>query len=239
MEFMISNFSTSFELFINENGMTIIVLALFLSSLSPQAMAFRITELVFITVSLFDVFITGNAVSAIVLAILLGPCIPLAYVGIICALLSAADHLATGGIYSIIVTAVLGVCILLRSGESVTFSIPFSGISINKVFSTPSKMRRLATVCFTFLWLVRGVAYVAPDTWKDEFRFVDNLYGFSQEVERYTNSSAEQAETSSESEYYQEGKDRIYIYDKNPQNSNFFDKYLHSVSKKNIIKSKT
>lgn len=238
MEYIFNTLSMYFDLLIKDSGITIIILALFLSSLSPQSMAFRVTELLCITISLFDVFITGSTISAIVLVVLLGPRIPLAYVGIICALLSASNHLATGGVSSIIATAVIGVCILLKSGNSLTFSIPFSGIRVNKAISTASKTRNIAIVCFVCLWLTRGVAYFAPDSWMDEFRFTDNLIKFSQDVERISNDSTTQAEAATKYEHGQEVKKQIYYDNVDNQNNNFFDKYLYAVTKRNKVKGR-
>jgi hypothetical protein len=158
-----------------------VVLVLFFSSRTPQALVFSVVEIICIAVSVIDLLMTGSVVSAIILALLLVPRIPRVYVGILCAILSVAEFFITGGIATIIVTALFWGRILYKNRKHLVYTIPFADF---RIYSATKNSRKLPIVCFMIFWLIRGVVFAAPDCFRDEIRFARNFFIVTQDIGR-------------------------------------------------------
>ena len=214
MEYLKMFLYTVFDSFIADFRTIIVVLVLFYSSRTPQDRVFSVFEIICIAVSLIDFFITGSVISAIILALLLAPRIPQVYVGILCVLLSVAEFFTTGGIASIIVSAFLWGNILYKNRKNLIVSIPLDDI---RIINATTESRILPLVCFTIFWIIRSIAFAAPDSIRDDIRFVRNFSLITQAIGRFVAESIVHPEAFSASVHKQSVEEGEFLRIEDPE----------------------
>jgi hypothetical protein len=85
------------------------------------------------------------------------------------------------------------------------------------------------------LWLVRGVVFAAPNSWKDEIRLTNDFISFAQEV---SSKSTEQPVVVSELNNKQEDNEFAYVENITPEGNKFINRYKNNVLKRKVVQKR-